>query len=153
MDAIWDNRLHSENTYLTVEQAAGQAAAHAGPRPLIIADYADNPGSGAYGDATNLLAALLAARVSNATFAPLIDPEAAASLIGAGQGATLSLPLGGKCDPAFGGGPVNGRVKVSQRAAQNVATLGLARLPRERAPASGRPRFSQSWRLPGCFGP
>ena len=28
-------------------------------------------------------------------------------------------------------GFVNGRVKVSQRAAQNVATLGLARLPRE----------------------
>ena len=26
---------------------------------------------------------------------------------------------------------VNGRVKVSQMAAQNVATLGLARLPRE----------------------
>ena len=48
---------------------------------------------------------------------------------------------------------VNGRVKVSQRAAQNVATLGLARLPRERALASGRPRLSQSWRLPGCFGP
>ena len=48
---------------------------------------------------------------------------------------------------------VNGRVKVSQRAAQNVAILGLARLPRERAPASGRPRFSWSWRLPGCFGP
>ena len=48
---------------------------------------------------------------------------------------------------------VNGRVKVSQRGAQNVATLGLARLPYKRAPASGRPRFSQSWRLPGCFGP
>jgi hypothetical protein len=47
---------------------------------------------------------------------------------------------------------VNGRVKVSQRAAQNVATLGLVRLPRERAPASGRPRLSRSWRLPGCFG-
>ena len=106
MDAIWANRLQSENTYLTVEQAAVQAAAHTGPRPLIIADYADNPGSGAYGDATNLLAALLAAGVGNATFAPLIDPEAAASLIGAGQGATLSLPLGGKCDPAFGGGPL-----------------------------------------------
>ena len=48
---------------------------------------------------------------------------------------------------------VNGRAKVSQRAAQNVATLGLARLPHRRAPASGRPRLSQSWRLPGCFGP
>jgi hypothetical protein len=32
----------------------------------------------------------------------------------------------------FSGTSVNGRVKVSQRAAQNVATLGLARLPRER---------------------
>ena len=48
---------------------------------------------------------------------------------------------------------VNGRAKVSQRAAQNVATLGLARLPHRRAPASGRPRLSQSWRLPGCIGP
>ena len=47
----------------------------------------------------------------------------------------------------------NGRVKVCQRAVQNVAILGLARLPHERAPASGRPRLSRSWRLPGCFGP
>jgi microcystin degradation protein MlrC len=29
--------------------------------PLVIADYADNPGAGAYGDATALLAALLEA--------------------------------------------------------------------------------------------
>jgi putative flavoprotein involved in K+ transport len=49
----------------------------------------------------------------------------------------FNRPLGAKH-----GAGVNGRVKVSQRAAQNVATLGLARLPRERAPASGRPRFS-----------
>ena len=48
---------------------------------------------------------------------------------------------------------VNGRVKVSQWATQNVATLGSARLLHKRAPASGRPRLSQSWRLPGCFGP
>ena len=74
MDTIWANRHQSENTYLTVGQAAAQAAEHTGPRPLIIADYADNPGSGAYGNATNLLAALLAAGVANATFAPVIDP-------------------------------------------------------------------------------
>jgi hypothetical protein len=49
--------------------------------------------------------------------------------------------------------PVNGRVKVGQRAAQNVATLGLARLPHRRAAASGLPRLSRSWRLPGCFDP
>ncbi|MCC5972257.1 MAG: hypothetical protein JJU15_20175, partial [Pararhodobacter sp.] len=38
---------------------------------------------------------------------------------------------------------VNGRVKVGQRAAQDVATFGRSRLPHERAPASGRPRLSQ----------
>lgn len=54
----------------------------------------------------------------------------------------------GELDPG-----VNGRVKVSQWATQNVATLGSARLLHKRAPASGRPRLSQSWRLPGCFGP
>jgi len=106
MDTIWANRHQSENTYLTVGQAAAQAAEHTGARPLIIADYADNPGSGAYGDATNLLAALLAAGVANATFAPVIDPEAAATLIAAGTGADVTLPLGGKCDPRFGGGPL-----------------------------------------------
>lgn len=106
MDAIWANRHRSENTFLTVEQAAAEAAAHNDPRPLIIADYADNPGSGAYGDATNLLAALLAAGVANATFAPVIDAQAAATLTAAGIGATVTLPLGGKCDPHFGGGPL-----------------------------------------------
>jgi hypothetical protein len=48
---------------------------------------------------------------------------------------------------------VNGRAKVSQRAAQNVATLGLGYSACRRAPASGQPRLSYSWRLPGCFGP
>ncbi|WP_044037439.1 hypothetical protein [Octadecabacter arcticus] len=51
------------------------------------------------------------------------------------------------------GSTVNGRVKVSQRSAQNVATLGLGQSAYRRAPASGQPRLSYSWRLPGCFGP
>jgi microcystin degradation protein MlrC len=106
MDVVWANRFHSENTFLAVEEAAAQAAAHEGPGPLMIADYADNPGSGAYGDATNLLAALLAARVTNATFAPICDPEAAVALVAAGVGATVTLLVGGKCDPSFGGGPL-----------------------------------------------
>lgn len=106
MDDIWANRFQAVNRYLTVDEAATEARAHHADAPLIIADYADNPGSGAYGDATNLLAALLSAGIANATFAPIIDPEAAAALTSAGQGATVTLPLGGKNDPAFGGGPL-----------------------------------------------
>lgn len=114
VDDNWANRQRSENVFLTEEQAAAQACAHPGAPPLIIADYADNPGSGAYGDATNLLAALLDAGVPDAVFAPVCDAEAAAALVAAGVGASVTLPVGRKCDPAFGGGPLllSGRVQL-----------------------------------------
>ena len=43
--------------------------------PLVIADYADNPGAGGYGDSTELLRALLEAGVTNACFGPMVDGE------------------------------------------------------------------------------
>ena len=96
------------NNYLSVEEAAAIAAVFdASKGPLIIADYADNPGSGAYGDATNLLKAMLDAGLQNAAFGPMIDPEAAAFLHTHRVGDTVSLKLGGKNDPAFGGGPLD----------------------------------------------
>ncbi|MDT8854049.1 M81 family metallopeptidase [Paracoccaceae bacterium Fryx2] len=106
-DAVWDMRFTSENTFLDVAEAAAMGKAFdAANGPLIIADYADNPGSGAYGDATNLLAAMLDAGLTNATFAPVIDPEAAAILTTHKPGDEVTLALGGKVDPSFGGGPL-----------------------------------------------
>lgn len=106
-DGIWAARLTSVNSYLSVDEAAeiakGFDASHG---PLIIADYSDNPGSGAYGDATNLLKAMLDAGLENAAFGPMIDPEAAAFLHGHKVGERVSLELGGKNDPAFGGAPL-----------------------------------------------
>lgn len=109
--SIWDNRAAVENRFLSVEEAAAEALAHEssterGKGPLVIADFADNPGAGTYGDATNLLAALLKAGVRDACFAPIIDPECARALHGHAEGETVTLPVGGKCDPAFGGGPL-----------------------------------------------
>ena len=106
-DGIWAARFTSVNSYLEVAEAAAIAAGFdAANGPLIIADYADNPGSGAYGDATALLKALLEAGVTNAAFGPMIDPEAAALLHRHEVGERVSLALGGKHDPAFGGGPL-----------------------------------------------
>lgn len=107
-DGIWAARTVSVNEYLSVEEAA-EIARGFGPSkgPLIIADYSDNPGSGAYGDATALLKALLDAGVGNAAFGPMIDPEAAAFLHSRKVGESVSLTLGGKHDPAFGGGPLD----------------------------------------------
>lgn len=106
-DDIWERRDEKLNSYLTVEQAAAQAKAwKPGAGPLVIADYADNPGSGAYGDSTALLAALLGEDVGDACFGPMIDPKVARALQSEAVGNTVTLLLGGKTAPAFGGGPI-----------------------------------------------
>ena len=107
MDDIWESRDVVNNRYLDTAEAADIARRfnHAG-KPLVIADYADNPGAGAYGDATNLLKAMLDAGLDNACFGALFDPGAAAELTSAGVGSGLRIPLGGKTDPSFGGPPL-----------------------------------------------
>jgi microcystin degradation protein MlrC len=105
--SIWEARRASGFDFLTVEDAARIAKDFdASQGPLVIADYADNPGAGAYGDATNLLSALLDADVTNAAFAPVVDPEVAAELHRYSEGADVTVDLGGKSDPSFGGGPL-----------------------------------------------
>lgn len=112
-DDIWNRRDEVINTYYTVDEVA--KIAHAYPRqngPLIVADYADNPGAGAYGDSTELLRALLAAGVEDACFGPMVDPEVAATLCEKGVGTTVTVTVGGKSDARFGGEPltVTGRI-------------------------------------------
>ncbi len=107
-DDIWDRRADLLNTYLTVEDAARIAASWKGDGgPLVIADYADNPGSGAYADSTALLSSLLAAGITDACFGPMVDEEVAAALQSQDIGASVTVLLGGKTAPAFGGGPLN----------------------------------------------
>jgi len=103
-DDIWQRRGEVINDYIDVDTAAAVAmrfdARHG---PLVIADYADNPGAGAYGDSTNLLRALLRAGVSNACFGPMVDPETVQRLCNRGIGEHVDVELGGKTDPAMGG--------------------------------------------------
>uniref|UniRef100_A0A2A4YSS0 Microcystinase C n=1 Tax=OCS116 cluster bacterium TaxID=2030921 RepID=A0A2A4YSS0_9PROT len=106
-DDIWEQRTEQLNTYLTVDEAAAAANAwKSGTGPLVIADYADNPGSGAYGDSTALLSALLAAGIKDACFGPMIDPMLASQLQSHAVGDTVTLQLGGKTAPEFGGAPI-----------------------------------------------
>ena len=110
-DDIWERREEKLNHYLSVEEAAAQAAAwKPGAGPLVIADYADNPGSGSYGDSTALLAALLndnvGAEHANACFGPMIDADVARALQSESVGNLVTLSLGGKTAPTFGGGPI-----------------------------------------------
>lgn len=106
-DDIWNRRFEVLNDYLSVEEAAAIAATYAPDEgPLVIADYADNPGAGGYGDSTELLRALLAAGVANACLGPMVDGEAVQELHAAAIGERVHIALGGKTDPRFGGGPL-----------------------------------------------
>ncbi len=110
---VWDKRRDVLNRYLPVGEAVAVAAAQdGGGRPVVIADYADNPGAGGYGDSTALLKGMLDAGLTDACFGPMVDPEAAALLHRHRPGDAVALALGGKTDPAIGGGPlaVTGRL-------------------------------------------
>ena len=67
-------------------------------KPIVIADTQDNPGGGGHGDTTELLAELVRQRAKGAVFCLINDADNAAACHAAGEGATLSLSLGGKSD-------------------------------------------------------
>jgi microcystin degradation protein MlrC len=66
--------------------------------PVIIADTQDNPGGGGHGDTTELLSELVRQQARGALVCLINDQESAAACRAVGEGATISLALGGKSD-------------------------------------------------------
>ncbi len=81
--------------------AAVEQALKATHRPVILADVGDNVGGGSPGDGTVLLRALLDASAEGAVVT-LADPQAVGDCIGAGEGHSLELEVGGKQDDDHG---------------------------------------------------
>ena len=98
---IWESRHRVSVEPVGVPAAIERALRHRANRPLVMADAADNPGGGGYGDATALLRGMIEAQIEDAVFATLYDPETARVCVEAGTGAELSLNLGGKVDPSL----------------------------------------------------
>ncbi len=67
-------------------------------RPVVLADTQDNPGGGGHGDTTGLLAELVRQGAAGAVVCLINDAASAAACHAAGQGAEVSLSLGGKSD-------------------------------------------------------
>ena len=107
MDHAWAERDYTSVKLLPVAEAVARAReGKRGDRPLVVADYTDNPGGGGYGDATAFLKGLVEAQVEPVAFHSICDPAAVAAGMAAGVGAVATLSLGGKTDPAMGGGPL-----------------------------------------------
>lgn len=113
---LWRIRQPDLSRFLGPDQAAARAAALAAcNNRVVIADNADNPGSGAYGDSTDLLAALLKANAPGTIIAPIVDPEVVSDLQSAALGRPASITLGGKTDPTRGGEGIHLRPIVQSR--------------------------------------
>jgi len=97
---IWETRREITVPLYTPEEAMTEAGKESKDgRPLILADFTDNPGSGGYGDSIRLLEAMIQADVRNAAFGCVPDPEAAQKCIAAGAGREIEFTLGAKIDP------------------------------------------------------
>lgn len=79
--------------------------------PVVIADTTDNPGGGAPGDSTYLLRCILQRGITDVGLAMIFDPEATKIAAAAGEGAVLSLRIGGKLC-ALSGTPLDVEAKV-----------------------------------------
>lgn len=97
---LWHSRAQTQLDFATPEMAMAEAqVGRVGDAPLVLADIADNPAGGAYGDSPNLLRAMLAAKLENAVFATLTDPHTVSAAQKAGVGADVTLDLGGRHVP------------------------------------------------------
>ena len=106
MAEIWETRKTILVPIHSVAEAV-TAAVEGGPGgPLVIADFSDNPGSGAYGDSVVLLEAMIEARLENAALGVISDPQAVAACRAAGEGNEVTLALGSKIDAALYGPPL-----------------------------------------------
>jgi microcystin degradation protein MlrC len=100
-NAAWSERhAFFETKLVPIDEAIAKALTQA-EGPVILSDLADGNGAGSPGDATAVIAALLAAGPPKTSFANIRDPEAARACIDAGIGAEVDLMIGGKLDHVY----------------------------------------------------
>lgn len=103
-DALAAHIAARENAFVqeTLPSAAAVAEAKrlaaTARKPIVLADTQDNPGGGGHGDTTELLAELVRQQATGALVCLINDAESAAACHAAGEGANVSLSLGGKSD-------------------------------------------------------
>jgi microcystin degradation protein MlrC len=88
----FDGRIYSPDEGV---RTAMELAKHA-KKPIVIADTQDNPGAGGDSDTTGMLRALVRNNAGKAAIGVIYDPESAEIAHAAGEGATVTLALGGK---------------------------------------------------------
>jgi microcystin degradation protein MlrC len=100
-DLCWDLRDEFQvREAVSVDDAVRMADAH--PEGVVVlSDTGDTVFGGAAGDSNLILEAMLRLGIKGPALVPLISPVAARALAAAGEGAEVTLPLGGDAATAF----------------------------------------------------
>jgi microcystin degradation protein MlrC len=111
-DGFWRRRKEFDVQLVPLEIALRRAL-ESESHPVVISEPADAPSSGAPGDSTALLEALLSLRPTRECFLNIVDPIAVQTMNRAGIGQTVTFSIGAAYAPAFYE-PVNvtGRVRL-----------------------------------------
>jgi microcystin degradation protein MlrC len=117
---FWDSR-HAFLAVLEPAESAVDRALAATDHPVVLADVADNPGSGGAGDTPGLLRLLLERDAPGSFVGILFDPESTDRAFALGQGSEASFALGGKVNPDHGP-PVHVQASV-ERLSDGVFTV------------------------------
>lgn len=123
-NAMWAGRHRLVGKLVPVERAVALAKTFDGR--VAFTDAADATSSGASGDSNVLIRALKEGGYTGAVLAQIVDPDAAAKAHAAGVGATISVTLGGRLDPArFSPLPVTAVVESLSRGRAKLETMGM----------------------------
>ena len=97
---IWERREAYRVDKVPVAKAVAEALASDG-RPVVLADGADSPSAGGFGDGNELLRELVRRGDATDAMLAITDPAAARAASTAGVGATVTVTLGGAFMPGF----------------------------------------------------
>ncbi|MGO4852245.1 M81 family metallopeptidase [Phaeovulum sp. W22_SRMD_FR3] len=114
------------DTEAGLDRAAALVAGRPG-RPVTLADVWDNPGGGVAGDATHILRRMIERGVTSAGVATIWDPIAVSFAHAAGEGAKLTLRIGGK-SCGDGGEPLDLQVEVLRVAPEGWQSFRASRV-------------------------
>ena len=125
----WNTRRYRDIDYVTPDSLIATARAIAGG-PVAVSEGHDSTNSGAPGDSTLLLAAMVEQEIgAGGGLCFCVDPEAVNHCIQAGNGAQVSVSVGGKRDPSSEPLPVQGTVDAVGELRYTLSGHGGHNLP------------------------
>ena len=102
LEQAWGQRVDFIHRHHPLQETVAKAKALK-EYPVILLDHADNVGSGGTEDVMGVIAEVMTQELEDVAVAAVWDPEAVQTMIAAGEGAEVTLPLGGRTNmPSIG---------------------------------------------------